>query len=93
MKISGAEIRSVLAAYRSARRTPQTLTAIARAQQRWGAVRIVAAAGRRAQAKPFYRDRLVTQLRRSIAEGRYAVSGEEIADKLLGRLIVDAASA
>jgi anti-sigma28 factor (negative regulator of flagellin synthesis) len=36
---------------------------------------------------------LVDDLQRRISEGRYYVPSEEIVDKLLGRLIVEVASA
>jgi len=44
-----------------------------------------------ATAEPFYRADLVEDLRHRIAEGRYFVPTEEIVEKLLGRLIVNAA--
>ena len=46
-----------------------------------------------AASEPFYRKDLVDDLQRRIAEGRYFVPTEEIVDKLLGRLIVEAAVA
>ena len=44
-------------------------------------------------AEPFYRKDLVEDLGRRISEGRYYVPTEDIVDKLLGRLIVEAAVA
>ena len=43
--------------------------------------------------EPFYRHALVEELGRQISEGRYFVPTHEIVEKMLGRLIVEAAIA
>jgi hypothetical protein len=97
MMISRDEIGFALDAYRNARRQHRrdgrALSAGARAWHRWSAARWCAAFGRAALVEPFYRHARVAELRLRIAEGRYDVTSEEIAEKLLGRLIVDAATA
>lgn len=97
MMISRDEIGFALGAYRNAhrqhRREDRVLSAGARAWLRWSAARWCAAFGRAALIEPFYRPARVAELRLRIAEGSYDVTSEEIADKLLGRLLVDAATA
>jgi hypothetical protein len=97
MMISRDEIGFALSAYRNARRQRRregrALSAGARAWYRWTAARWFAACGGSALVEPFYRHGRVAELRLRIAEGRYNVTSEEIAEKLLGRLIVDAATA
>ncbi len=41
-------------------------------------------------AEPLYRDALVQDLQRRIAEGKYYVPSEQIVEKLLGRLVLEA---
>lgn len=45
------------------------------------------------ESQPYYRDAVVADLRRRIAEGRYYVPTEQIVEKIIGRLIADAAGA
>jgi anti-sigma28 factor (negative regulator of flagellin synthesis) len=96
MMISRDEIGFALSAYRNAQGTRiadrSALSAGARAWSRWSAQRWFAAFGRAALVEPFYRHGRVAELRVRIAEGRYDVPSEEIAEKLLGRLLVDAAT-
>ncbi len=40
--------------------------------------------------EPLYRDALVRDLQRRIAEGKYYVPSEQIVEKLLGRLVLEA---
>jgi flagellar biosynthesis anti-sigma factor FlgM len=40
-------------------------------------------------AQPYYRQKLVEQLKRRIEEGNYWVPAEQIVEKMLGRLIVE----
>ncbi len=40
--------------------------------------------------EPLYRDALVRDLQRRIAEGKYYVPAEQIVEKLLGRLMLEA---
>jgi len=96
MMISRDEIGFALTAYRNAAGTRTAegpaLSAGARAWSRGSAPRWVAVFGRAALVEPFYRHGRVAELRVRIAEGRYDVPSEEIAEKLLGRLLVDAAT-
>jgi anti-sigma28 factor (negative regulator of flagellin synthesis) len=46
-----------------------------------------------ATSEPFYRPQLVDDLQRRISEGKYYVPSEDIVDKMLGRLMVEAAAA
>jgi anti-sigma28 factor (negative regulator of flagellin synthesis) len=41
-------------------------------------------------ARPLYREALVRELRRRVAEGRYYVPAEQIVERLLGRLVLEA---
>jgi anti-sigma28 factor (negative regulator of flagellin synthesis) len=40
--------------------------------------------------EPLYREALVNELRRRVSEGRYYVPAEQIVEKLLGRLVLEA---
>jgi anti-sigma28 factor (negative regulator of flagellin synthesis) len=40
--------------------------------------------------EPLYRDALVRDLQRRIAEGKYYVPAEQVVEKLLGRLVLEA---
>ena len=44
-------------------------------------------------AEPMYREALVKDLQRRVAEGKYYVPAEQIVEKLLGRLVLEAATA
>ena len=95
MIISRAEIRSALTAYRAVkRRTTLDTVAFDTADsfERSEAAQSLAASLFAATSEPFYRPQLVDDLQRRIAEGKYYVS-EDIVDKLLGRLMVEAAAA
>jgi len=96
MIISRAEIRSAVAAYRTVKRKSSvdtlafdTADSFERSELATAMAEIVHAA----IAEPFYRKDLVDDLGRRISEGRYYVPTEDIVDKLLGRLIVEAAVA
>jgi anti-sigma28 factor (negative regulator of flagellin synthesis) len=96
MIISRAEINSAVAAYRSVKRSSPVSTVAFDTADRFEAspaaaslVDLVSGAA----SEPFYRADRVEDLRRRIAEGRYYVPAHDIVDKLLGRLIVDAAAA
>lgn len=41
-------------------------------------------------AQPLYREALVRELRRRVAEGKYYVPAEQIVERLLGRLVLEA---
>ncbi|HTW82764.1 MAG TPA: flagellar biosynthesis anti-sigma factor FlgM [Candidatus Sulfotelmatobacter sp.] len=96
MIISRAEIRSALTAYRAVKRKNTVATVAfdtADSFERSEAAQSLAASFFAATMEPFYRPELVSDLQRRIAEGKYYVPAEEIVDKLLGRLIVEAAAA
>jgi anti-sigma28 factor (negative regulator of flagellin synthesis) len=96
MIISRAEIRSAVAAYRSVKRKSSVDTLAfdtADSFERSELATAMAGLAHVAASEPFYRKDLVDDLQRRIAEGRYFVPTEEIVDKLLGRLIVEAAVA
>lgn len=96
MIISRAEIRSAIAAYKTVKRKASvdavsydTLDSFERSD----AAQSLGSLAHEAAREPFYRNDLVDKLQRRIAEGRYFVPSEEIVDKLLGRLIVEVATA
>lgn len=41
-------------------------------------------------AQPLYREALVRELRRRVSEGKYYVPAEQIVERLLGRLVLEA---
>ncbi|MGD0050832.1 MAG: flagellar biosynthesis anti-sigma factor FlgM [Vulcanimicrobiaceae bacterium] len=96
MIISRAEIRSALTAYRAVKRRP-TLDTVAfdtaDSFERSEAAQSLAASLFAATSEPFYRPQLVDDLQRRISEGKYYVPSEDIVDKMLGRLMVEAAAA
>ena len=97
MIISRAEIRSAVAAYKTVKKKSavdtlafDTADSFVRSELALAMAEIAHSA---ITTEPFYRTDLVTALERRISEGRYFVPTEEIVDKLLGRLIVEAATA
>ncbi len=94
MMISRAEIALALAAYRlrPAGVPAVPISASQRARNRWGAATVLELLGGVALGDPFYRHRRVADLRVRIAKGSYAVSSEDIVEKLIGRLLVDGIS-
>lgn len=95
MIISRAEINSAISGYRSVKRKNSVLT-VSHDTDIFVASDVASSLLEMVQAvatEPFYRKELVDDLRRRIAEGRYFVSSEEIVEKLLGRLIVEHATA
>ena len=98
MIISRAEIESAVAVYRASLRRIQK-TAAAEPSD----VEVVAsdsfspsdeaatltALREQVIAQPYYRQRLVNELKRRIEEGNYWVPAEHIVEKMLGRLIVE----
>jgi anti-sigma28 factor (negative regulator of flagellin synthesis) len=96
MIISRAEIRSAVAAYKTVKRKPSVDTLAFDTADSFDRSELATAMAEFAYAvasEPFYREDLVDDLGRRIIEGRYFVPSEEIVDKLLGRLIVEAATA
>ena len=96
MIISRAEIRSAVAAYKTVKRKSSVDTLAFDTADSFVRSELATAMAELAHAaalEPFYRKDLVDDLGRRISEGRYFVPTEEIVDKLLGRLIVEAATA
>lgn len=96
MIISRTEINSAVSAYRSVKRKPSVSTLAFDTADRFESSSAAASLAEMLHAvttEPFYRADLVEDLRRRISEGRYFVPAEQIVDKLLGRLIVEAATA
>jgi anti-sigma28 factor (negative regulator of flagellin synthesis) len=96
MIISRAEIASAISAYKTVKRKSSVASLAFDAADSFERSEAAAAlmtlfAG--TMADPFYRPDLVDGLRRQISEGRYYVPTDQIVEKLLGRLIVEAATA
>lgn len=91
MKISATELQSVIAVYKtsgSARAQAGTSTSDAAEISFDGAALL---AIRRAYDRlPDVREERVRELRRRVREGRYYIPTQEIVEKILGRLTVDA---
>ena len=95
MIISRAEIESAVAAYRTQRkRKAQAAPSLSfdTNDAYVGSMEAATMAELSAQvdAVPMYREALVNDLRRRIAEGKYYVPSEQIVEKLLGRLVLEA---
>jgi anti-sigma28 factor (negative regulator of flagellin synthesis) len=95
MIISRAEIASALSAYKTVKRKSSVPLAFDTADsfERSEAASALSTLLAGTIAEPFYRPDLVDGLRRQISEGRYYVPTEQIVEKLLGRLMVEAAVA
>ena len=96
MIISRTEVSSAVSAYRAVKRRSNVATIsvdTADSFERSGDAATFASLIADVISEPLYRKDLVEDLRRRIAEGRYFVPTDEIVDKLLGRLIVEAATA
>lgn len=93
MIISRAEINSVISAYRAVKRKSTLTTVSVDTADSFERSEAASSFGGLVQtaSEPFYRPDLVEELHRRISEGRYYVPAEEIVDKMLGRLIVEAA--
>lgn len=99
MIISRAEIESIISAYRTSnvKRKPRVTagTAVGPTSdvlELTGEQLNVADLHQAFESQPYYREAVVADLRRRIAEGRYYVPTEQIVEKILGRLIADAAA-
>ncbi len=91
MIISRAEIQSAISAYKTVKRKPAVAT-VGHDTDRFDRSQTatsLTALSQDLSRDPFYRPALVADLQQRISEGRYFVSGEDIVDKLLGRLIVE----
>ncbi|HEY0393641.1 MAG TPA: flagellar biosynthesis anti-sigma factor FlgM [Candidatus Elarobacter sp.] len=93
MIISRSEIASAISGYKTVKRKSAvngagTVDSYERSEAADALVSVLASS-----TEPFYRPNLVEHLRRQISEGRYFVPSDQIVEKLLGRLIVEAAIA
>jgi anti-sigma28 factor (negative regulator of flagellin synthesis) len=96
MIISRAEIASAVSAYKTVKRKSSVASVAIDTTdsfERSAAAASLASVLTSASAEPFYRNDLVEHLRRQISEDRYFVPSEQIVEKLLGRLIVEFATA
>ena len=96
MIISRAEINSAISAYKTVKRTATVATVAYDTSDTFESSEIASQFSELAHAvaaEPFYRPALVEDLRRRIREGRYFVPAEQIVEKMLGRLIVEHATA
>ena len=94
MMISRAEIASAISAYKTVKRKSSVASpASADSFERSEAAAALGEMLTGTMADPFYRPDLVEGLRRQISEGRYYVPSDQIVEKMLGRLIVEAAVA
>jgi anti-sigma28 factor (negative regulator of flagellin synthesis) len=98
MIISRAEIESIISAYRTAevkrkkRVTGSSVISQSDVLELSGETLSVADLREAFVAQPYYREAAVADLRRRIAEGKYYVPTDQIVEKILGRLIADAAA-
>ena len=93
MIISRAEIESAVSAYRTSRkkRTPAAQSVSFDTNDAYVSSAEAATLAELAASivdEPLYRDALVRDLQRRIAEGKYYVPAEQIVEKLLGRLVL-----
>jgi anti-sigma28 factor (negative regulator of flagellin synthesis) len=98
MIISRAEIESAVSAYRTSRKkkaavaqsvsfdtAPPDVEYVSSSE-----ASIFAELAASVTAEPMYRDALVKDLQQRIAQGKYYVPSEQIVEKLLGRLVLEA---
>jgi anti-sigma28 factor (negative regulator of flagellin synthesis) len=99
MNISRAEIESAVSAYRTSRkRKAQAAQSVSFDTNPVEYVTssealTFAELASSVTAEPMYREALVNDLQRRISEGKYYVPAEQIVEKLLGRLVLEAATA
>ena len=96
MIISRAEIESAVSAYRVSRKTQgaerpnRSRSTPAMCSSPRPKPRLSRSWRATSPTEPLYRDALVNDLRRRIAEGKYYVPSEQIVERLLGRLVLEA---
>jgi len=98
MYINRAEIDAAVSAYRTSRKrktatasAPETVvgeTSDTYVTSNAGAT--MADLATSVTTEPMYREALVNELARRVAEGKYFVPAEQIVEKLLGRLVLEA---
>jgi anti-sigma28 factor (negative regulator of flagellin synthesis) len=99
MNISRAEIESAVSAYRTSRKrkaqAAQSVSYDTDPVEYVSSTEALAFAELAASvtAEPMYREALVKDLQRRISEGKYYVPAEQIVEKLLGRLVLEATTA
>ena len=93
MIISRAEVASAVSAYRAVKRK-SPVVGLGKADSFERSEAAASLSGLLTSSpEPFYREGLVEELGRQISEGRYYVPTDQIVEKMLGRLIVEAAVA
>lgn len=98
MIISRAEIESAVSAYRVARKRKAQAAQSVSFDTAGDPVEYVSSSealsfaemASSVVAEPMYREALVNDLQRRISEGKYYVPAEQIIEKLLGRLVLEA---
>ncbi len=95
MIISRAEIESAVSSYRTSRkRRAQAAQSVSfdtnDAYVSSSEAATMADLAASVVSEPLYRDALVRDLQRRIAEGKYYVPAEQVVEKLLGRLLLEA---
>ncbi|GAC1427481.1 MAG: hypothetical protein NVSMB5_22240 [Candidatus Velthaea sp.] len=93
MIISRAEIESAVSAYRTSVKRKSRMDGASRDADRYEASSDISAFSALAASvftEPLYRTKLVSELERRISEGRYFVPADQIVEKMIGRLIVEA---
>ena len=98
MYINRAEIDAAVSAYRTSRKrktasasAPDTVAVeTSDTYVSSGAGASMADLAASVTAEPMYREALVNELARRVAEGKYYVPADQIVEKLLGRLVLEA---
>ena len=93
MIISRAEIESAVAAYRTAPKRKTRAGALSYDTDRTEISESSAALSsffNEVLAEPFYRTSLVNELQHRISEGKYYVPTDQIVEKMIGRMVVEA---
>ncbi len=98
MYINRAEIDAAASAFRASRKrkaaeasAPEILTVeTSDTYVSSGAGASMADLAANVTAEPMYREALVNELARRVSEGKYYVPSEQIVEKLLGRLVLEA---
>jgi len=93
MIISRSEIESAVAAYRTAPKRKTRVGAVSndtdRTELSEGSTAL-ASFFSEVMAEPFYRTSLVNELQHRISEGKYYVPTDQIVEKMIGRMVVEA---
>jgi len=98
MYINRAEIDAAVSAYRTSRKRKAASTSAPESVSFEGSDTYVSSGAGASMAdlaasvtaEPMYREALVNELARRVSEGKYYVPAEQIVEKLLGRLVLEA---